>query len=146
MIGRTLTLGLSAAVVLCGAAKAAEVEVKLKNSGPDGPMSFDPSFVKIKPGDSVKFVAADKGHNAESIKGIAPDGAEPFKGDINKDVTAKFDKEGIYGVKCSPHFSMGMTALIAVGDNYPNLEAAKSAKTNPLAKKRLDADFAKLGK
>lgn len=109
-------------------------------------MAFDPPFVKIKPGDSVKFVAADQGHNAESIEGMAPDGAKAFKGEIGKDVTVAFDKEGVYGVKCMPHFMMGMTALVAVGDKYPNLDAAKKVETNPEAKKRLDADFAKLGK
>lgn len=148
MVGRLFVCGLSAALVLSGAAKAAEVQVKLVNAGPDGPMSFDPSFVKIKPGDSVKFVAADQGHNAESIEGMAPDGAKPFKGQFSKDLTVTFDKEGVYGVRCMPHFIMGMSALVAVGDNYPNLAAAKAAadKTNPEAKKRLGANFAKLGK
>lgn len=146
MIERTCILSLIAAVALSGDAQAAEVTVKLTNSGADGIMAFDPGFVKIKPGDSVKFVAADQGHNVESIDGMAPDGAKPIKGEIGKDTTVVFDKEGIYGVKCMPHFMMGMTALIAVGDNYPNLAAAKSATTNPAAKKRLDADFAKLGK
>lgn len=146
MIGRSLVLGMSVTIAICGLARAAEVQVKLVNQGADGMMAFEPSLVKIKPGDSVKFVAADQGHNAESIKGMAPEGATPFKGEFSKDLTVTFDKEGVYGVKCSPHFAMGMTALIAVGDTYPNLDAAKSAKLPPDAKKRIDADFAKLGK
>jgi hypothetical protein len=35
-------------------------------------MVFEPALVKIEPGDTVKFVAADKGRNAETIKGMPP--------------------------------------------------------------------------
>ena len=146
MIGRTFVFGLTAAMALGGAVQAAEVRVKLVNQGADGPMAFEPSLVKIKPGDSVKFVAADPGHMAAPIPGMAPDGAKPFQGEMSKDLTVTFDKAGVYGVQCLPHYFMGMVALIAVGDTYPNLAAAKAAQTNPEAKKRLDADFAKLGK
>jgi plastocyanin len=38
-------------------------------------MVFEPALVKIEPGDTVKFVAANKGHNAETIKGLLPEGA-----------------------------------------------------------------------
>lgn len=146
MIGRALLIGLSAAVALGGTARAATVDVKLVNQGPDGLMSFDPPLTKIKVGDSVKFVAADPGHSAESIDGMAPEGAKPFKGEIGKDITVTFDKPGVYGVRCAPHYIIGMVGLVAVGDHYPNLAAAEKVQTNPEAKKRLDADFAKLGK
>src|SRR5262245_57706486 len=54
-----------AAFAGAGAANAAEIEVKMLNKGTDGGvMVFEPAFVKIEPGDSVKFVATDKGHNA----------------------------------------------------------------------------------
>lgn len=38
-------------------------------------MVFEPALVKIAPGDTVKLVSTDKGHNAETIKGILPKGA-----------------------------------------------------------------------
>ena len=145
MIGRAIILGLSSMLALGGAARAAQVEVRLVNQGTDGIMAFEPPLTKIKVGDSVKFVASDQGHSAESIEGMAPDGAKPFKGEIGKDVTVTFDKEGVYGVRCAPHFVIGMVGVVAVGDKYPNLAAAKATRTNPEAKRRLDADFAKLG-
>ena len=43
---------------------AAEVEVKMLNKGTEGAMVFEPALVKVEPGDTVKFVATDKGHNA----------------------------------------------------------------------------------
>ena len=61
----TILLFIAASAAFCGAASAAEVEVKLLNKGAAGVMVFEPAFVQIQPGDSVKFVSTDKGHNAE---------------------------------------------------------------------------------
>ena len=49
----------------------------------------------IKPGDTVKLVATDKGHNAESIKGMFPADAAPFVGKSGEDVTVTFDKPAL---------------------------------------------------
>lgn len=50
------------------------------NQGSDvAVMMFEPALVKIAPGDTVKFVPTDKGHNAESIKVMLPDGATLFQ-------------------------------------------------------------------
>ena len=98
--------GLATAAVLAimaGNAVAAEIEVKMLNKGAEGAMVFEPALVKIAPGDTVRFVATDKGHNAESIKGMLPADATPFVGKNGEDVAVTFDKAGIYGVKCLPH-------------------------------------------
>lgn len=121
-------------------AHAAEVIVKTLNSGPGGSMVFDPAFVKIAPGDSVKFVATDKGHNAETIKGMAPEGAAPFKTVVGKDEAVTFEKEGVYGYKCGPHYIMGMVGLVVVGKT-DNLEAAKAVQHGKLATKRFEPLF-----
>src|SRR5215813_4309327 len=76
---------------------AAEVEVRMLNKGAEGLMVFEPALVKIEPGDTVKFVATDKSHNAETIKGMLPEGAVPFAGKTNEDVAVTFDKPGAYG-------------------------------------------------
>ena len=55
---------------MAGGACAAEIEVKMLNKGAEGLMVFEPALVKVAPGDTVKFVATDKGHNAETIKGM----------------------------------------------------------------------------
>jgi len=111
---RALLIGV-AALVLAGAASAAEIEVKMLDKGTEGVMVFEPALVKIEPGDTVKFVVTHKGHNAESIKGMLPPDAAPFVGKVNQDVAVTFDKPGVYGVKCLPHYAMGMVALIVVG-------------------------------
>jgi pseudoazurin len=126
------------------AAHGAEVAIKTLNSGPDGMMVFDPAYVKIQPGDSVRFVPTDKGHNAEVIKGMAPEGAPPFKTVVGKEETVTFDKAGLYGVKCAPHYIMGMVALIQVGEKPENLEAAKAVQHGKLAAKRFEPLFNKV--
>ena len=77
---RALALGLAGAVLLVAPAISAEFEVKMLNKGSDNqPMVFEPAFLKINPGDVVHFVPTDKGHDVQSIPGMAPDGATPFK-------------------------------------------------------------------
>lgn len=131
---------LAAAAGWSGAAWAADHEVKMLNKGSDGQMMvFEPAFLHIKPGDSVTFVPADKSHNSESIPGMIPKGAEGWKGKINEAVKVTFDKEGVYGVKCLPHYGMGMVALIAVGDDLDNLDEAEKVKHPGKAAERMAA-------
>jgi pseudoazurin len=125
-----------------GPAAAADHTIQMLNKGANGQtMVFEPSFLKIAPGDAVTFVPTDKSHDSESIPGMIPDGAAPWKGKINQETRVTFTTEGIYGFKCSPHYAMGMTGLIQVGDSAPNLEAAKAVKQPPMAKRRFDEDF-----
>jgi len=128
---------------VAGAATAAEVEVKMLNKGAEGMMVFEPALVKIEPGDTVKFVATDKGHNAETIKGMLPADATPFVGKNNEDVTVTFGKPGAYGVKCMPHYGMGMVALIVVG-TPANLAEARAVPQIGKAKQVFAALFDKL--
>jgi len=125
-------------------ANAAEHEVKMLNKGADGIMVFEPNVVKVAPGDSVHFVAADKGHNAESIDGMIPEGAAPFKGEMNKDVTVTFDKPGVYGFKCKPHYFMGMVGLIVVGEPV-NKTAAAAVEQTGKAKKKFEDLLGQIG-
>lgn len=137
-------LAAATALVLFAAAPAmAETfEVKMLNKGESGAMVFEPAFVKVAPGDTVTFVPTDKGHNAEVIKGMLPDGADAFKGAIGKEIAVTFTVPGAYGIKCMPHYSMGMVALVVVGDEPANLEAVKAVKQPKKAQDRFDAALA----
>ena len=127
-------LALGAAMAIAGAANAAEHEIRMLNKGAKGAMVFEPDFGRAEAGDTLRFVAVDKGHNAETMKGMIPEGAEPFKGKTNEEVSVTLDKEGVYGVKCLPHYAMGMVLLVQVG-NAVNLEEAKAVKQTGKAKK-----------
>ena len=126
-------------------AQAAEFEVQMLNRGEAGAMVFEPALIRVAVGDTVKFVPTNPSHNAETIPEILPEGAQPFKGSINKEIAVTFEVPGVYGIKCLPHFGMGMVALVVVGDApYANLDAARTAKVPPNARKRLDAALAEL--
>jgi len=126
-------LALGAAVMITGVAHAAEIEVHMLNKGAKGAMVFEPDMIVAAPGDTIRFVPTDKGHNVESIAGMLPAGAEPFKSKFNKEFTITLDAEGVYGVKCTPHYVMGMVALIQVGEPA-NVEEAKAVKHSGKAK------------
>ena len=100
-------IGAAAAALMVTPAMAADHVVKMLNKGAAGAMVFEPALLKIAPGDSVTFLAVDKVHNAESIAGMIPAGAAPFKGTMSQSLKVKFSKPGVYGYKCLPHYGMG---------------------------------------
>jgi pseudoazurin len=140
---KTLLFGAAIALATLGSASAAEVEIKMLDKGTEGMMVFEPSLVKIEPGDTVKFVAVNKGHNVESIKTMMPADATPFAGKVSEDLAVSFDKPGVYGVKCLPHYGMGMVALIVVG-TPPNVDEAKAVMHPGKAKQVFATLFSRL--
>jgi pseudoazurin len=108
-------------------------------------MVFEPALVQIAPGDTVTFIPTDKSHNAETIKDLIPEGAEPFKGKVNEQIVVAFDVAGAYAIKCLPHFAMGMVMAVVVGDAPANLDAIKAAKMPKPARTRLDDALAAAG-
>ena len=126
--------------VLAVPATAAEFSVLMLNKGEKGGMVYQPDYIKAAPGDTIRFVPTDKGHNVESIKGMLPEGVADFKSKMNEEYVLTVEKEGVYGVKCTPHYGMGMVALIEVG-NATNMEAAKAVKQTGKAKERFEEIF-----
>ena len=111
---RSILLAAVGAAILATPALAEDYEVQMLNRGPEGePMVFEPAFLKVQPGDTVTFLATDRSHNAEAVKGK-----------INEEITITFDAPGVYGFKCLPHYALGMVALVQVGDETPNLDAS----------------------
>lgn len=131
-------------VATLAAAQAGEVEVKMLTRGEAGMMVFEPAVVHIQPGDTVRFVPVDAGHNAESITGMIPQGAEAFKGGIGKALSVTFTVEGVYGYNCMPHYGMGMVGLVVVGNGEANVESAAALKQPGKAAQRFAALFAAL--
>ncbi len=138
---KTKLMTLAAAVMIGAPAFAETIEVQMLNRGDDGSMVFEPAYVAAQPGDTIHFVATDKSHNAESIDGMLPDGVEAFKGDISKDFDLLVEAEGVYGVKCLPHYALGMVMVIQVGEAV-NLEAAQAVTHPRKPAERFEAAFA----
>ena len=143
MFHKILATTLITLVLLPTNAMAATIEVLMLNRGAGGSMVFEPAFIKADVGDTIHFIATDKGHNVESIKGMLPDGVTAFKSPLNKDYEMKIEAEGLYGLKCTPHYAMGMIALVKVGQ--PDNAASLAGIRHPgKARKRFKALFAKL--
>ena len=117
-------------------ASAADLTIDMLNKRDDGRrMVYSLEVAKIDAGQSIKWVAKDKGHNVEMIKG--PDGASlPKKSKLNEDVTIKFDTPGIYLYKCTPHVGMGMIGLVVVGGDTSNKDAIMKVKLGGKSKKK----------
>ncbi len=135
----------AAALTLSLPAAAKDIVVHMKNQGADGAMVFEPGYVKAAPGDTIRFKPTDASHNAETMANMLPAGATPMKGGMNKEAVLTVSKPGLYGIKCMPHYSMGMVALVQVGAVTPaDVATAKAVKLPPFAAKRMTAALAKV--
>ena len=120
-------------------AMAKDHVVQMKNMGKAGAMVFEPAFVRAAPGDRIRYVPTDPSHNAETIPTMLPPGVASTKGGMNKEFVLTVTKPGLYGIKCQPHYSMGMVGLVQVGAGpSANLASAKAAKLPPFAAKRMN--------
>ncbi|UWR22123.1 pseudoazurin [Sulfitobacter sp. S190] len=141
---RTIATTLAFSALMGSAAFAETFEVQMLNKGSDGErMVFEPAFVQANPGDTIKFIATDKGHNAEVGKDMLPDGADAFKGKINEEIEVTLDVEGIYGVICKPHYAMGIVMTIAVGD-VTAPDSFLEGRVPKRAKKRFETELGNL--
>lgn len=139
-----LALAAALAATTFSGALAADHRVQMLNKGAKGAMVFEPDLITAAPGDTVTFVPTDAGHLAETVKGMLPEGAPTFKGKAGKEITMNVPFEGVYGVECQPHYSMGMVALVVVGKPV-NLAEAKAVKQrSPKAKARFEELFAQV--
>ncbi|MHC5654361.1 plastocyanin/azurin family copper-binding protein [Stappia sp. ICDLI1TA098] len=65
-------------VLLATQAFAETHEVKMLDRNRTGAMPFEPDYIFVQPGETVRFAAASPGHNAATIDGMIPEGATTF--------------------------------------------------------------------
>jgi len=114
-------------------------EVKMLNTHPDtkDKMVFYPNVIRVKAGDTVKFLPVNPGHNSASSRGAIPAGAEKWKGRINKEIAVEFTVPGFYAYNCTPHRASGMVGMVIVEGPgmMDNMEAVKKTRQIGKAKK-----------
>jgi pseudoazurin len=102
---------------------AETIEVQMLNENAAGDkMVFSQELIRAELGDVIKFVPTDKSHNAQSVKNALPDGQKKFKGKMNKEIEYLVTEAGLTAVVCQPHQTMGMVALIVVGNDVSNAQ------------------------
>ena len=124
-------------VLFSSMAYAEDMSIDMLNKRADGEkMVYSVDVAKIDAGDTITWLPKSKGHNVHFIAG--PDGWDlPKKSKNNKEVAITFDTPGVYLYQCTPHASMGMIALVIVGDDKSNLDAIAKAKVRGKSKKKL---------
>ena len=134
-------------VILSTTAYAADTTVEMLNKRDDGAkMVYSEDITRIDVGDTITWVPTSKGHNVEFIAG--PDGWKlPKKSKLNKEVEMTFDTPGVYLYQCTPHKSMGMIAIVVVGEADPKVvkDRLKDAKVKGKSKKKLKELLADIG-
>jgi pseudoazurin len=91
----------------------------------------DSELVRIKPGDTIDFIASDKGHDVHSVSGMIPDDAQSIDGKTNQDTKVTFNQPGVYVITCKVHTRMGMMCVVGVGDLVNIDEIDPSALPRP---------------
>jgi pseudoazurin len=117
-------------------AYADEFQVKELNRSPTGFFVFAPELARIKPGDTIDFIASDRGHDVHSVNGMIPDGAQPIDGRTNQDTKVTLTQPGVYVIACKVHTVMGMVGVVVVGDPV-NIDKIDPSGLPPKAKAKI---------
>ena len=122
-------------VFLANLAYAEDITIEMLNKRDDGAkMAYSEDIARINVGDTITWVPTSKGHNVHFIAG--PEGWElPKKSKNNKEVAITFDTPGIYLYQCTPHATMGMIAMVVVGEDLSNKDAIAKSKIRGKSKK-----------
>ncbi len=120
---------------------AEDMTIEMLNKRDDGAkMVYSEDIARIDVGDTITWTPDSKGHNVEFISG--PDGWKaPKKSKLSKEYSFTFDTPGVYLYQCTPHKSMGMIAVVVVGDGDNDISGAK---VKGKSKKKLKALLADL--
>ena len=111
------------------------ITIEMLNKRDDGAkMVYSEDITRVNVGDTITWVPTSKGHNVQFI--TVPEGVEKIKSKNNKEVSFTFEQEGVYLYVCTPHATMGMLALVVVGDSLENLEDIKKSKVRGKSKKK----------
>ena len=142
---RKLLTTVSFVLAMATPALAEDMTIEMLNKREDGAkMVYSEDIARIEVGDTITWVPTSKGHNVEFIAG--PDGwKSPKKSKLSKEYTYTFDTPGVYLYQCSPHKTMGMIAIVIVGElTQEGVDAIKGAKVKGKSKKKLKALLADL--
>ena len=123
--------------ILLQSANAEDMTIEMLNKRDDGAkMVYSEDIARIDVGDTITWVPTSKGHNVQFIAG--PEGWDlPKKSKNNKEVAITFDTPGVYLYQCTPHATMGMIAMVIVGDDMSNLDDIKAMKLRGKLKRKM---------
>jgi pseudoazurin len=137
---KTIVLATTLMIGSAVAAFADTIEIEMLNSNEAGDrMVFSQELIRAEVGDVIRFVPTDPSHNAQSVRGALPEGQDDFRGRMNKVVEYTVTETGLTAVICQPHQSMGMVALIVVGNDLSNADQVLGARIPGRGMEKIEA-------
>ncbi|MDE0967796.1 MAG: plastocyanin/azurin family copper-binding protein [Octadecabacter sp.] len=116
------------------------IEIQMLNENAAGDrMVFSQELILAEVGDVIQFIATDRSHNAQSVRDALPEGQEAFKGRMSQDVQYLVTETGLTAVVCQPHQTMGMVALIVVGNDLSNAQDILDSRIRGAGKDKIEA-------
>lgn len=115
-------------LLIASPALAQEHVVKMLNSGRDGGMVFEPAYLNVAVGDTVRFEPANSGHYVRSM--ALPDGIAPWNSEPDQPFIVAIAQPGLYLYACPPHLMMTMVGLIQAGEAVNRTQVAEAAAGN----------------
>ena len=109
-------------------------------------MSNQPSFDAPIPGQSLTMELGSRPWQNPSRFTNVDDTIDYYMERMSsEEFMVQLDVEGLYGIKCKPHYQMGMIALIQVGEvSADDIEKSSKVKQRGKAKDRFKLLFAGL--
>ena len=122
---KLLSLTVAVLMAMTFPALAEDIAIEMLNKRDDGAkMAYGTDIARVEVGTTITWIPTSKGHNVEFIAG--PDDWEaPKKSKLSKEYSYTFDTPGVYLYQCTPHKSMGMIAVVVVGDGDNDISGAK---------------------
>lgn len=122
---KLLSLTVAVLMAMTFPALAEDIAIEMLNKRDDGAkMAYGTDIARVEVGTTITWIPTSKGHNVEFIAG--PDDWEaPKKSKLSKEYSYTFDTPGVYLYQCTPHKSMGMIAVVVVGDGDNDISDAK---------------------
>lgn len=105
---------------------------------------FEPNYLWLKPGDTLRFLNSLGNHTVKTVQGIWPEGVEKVDIAHQQQYDIVLKHPGVYGFKCKVHSRHSMFALVMVGDVKPDLEQWRDADLNGVAERAFKGLFERL--
>lgn len=137
----TLAITLSFSLVFSSQAEqtiTVDQLIDLNALTPDQTYRFDPNYLWIKPGETLRIVNSLGNHTVTSIKGMWPEGVEYIDIAHQAEATFKLTQEGVYGLRCKVHGRHGMYALVVVGSPAANRDKLELTNIGKRGKKVIE--------
>lgn len=106
---------------------------------------FRPALVRVPVGKTLRFLNSRGQHTVVSIKKMWPEGVPKANLANIRAADIRFNRPGLYGFTCKVHGRYGMVMLVAVGEQWPNREAATKGVPGGRAGERMRQLLAELG-